>query len=283
MSAHVDVAKIFCDGGGTSRKPWLPQQEDHSVDLTMMKYSAVVAAMLASSAMGFAPVANQCPTTELKAMPDRLWDTMVDKTQRSKAVPFLPRAVNLDGSMPGDVGFDPFYLSSIPKNFAGFIQPPSWEETPGIPTLYWMAEAEIKHARVCMMAWFGWLATDGAFGITLRFPGSIYSVDSIPNAYNAHNILVEQGSMAFLLLAVGFIEFCSSGAVLVEVSKGESDRLPGDFSLDPLSFLKGKSDAEVKRMKTTELLNGRLAMLAFSGVATQSALLDGAHSSFPYF
>jgi Chlorophyll A-B binding protein len=249
----------------------------------MMKYSAVVAALLASAVMGFAPVANQCPAnTELNAMPNRMWDSMVDKTQRSKSLPFLPRPANLDGSMAGDVGFDPFYLSSIPKNFAGFIQPPSWEETEGIPTLYWMRESELKHSRVCMLAWFGWLATDGAFGITLRFPGAIYSVDSIPNAYSAHNILVEQGSMAFLLLAVGFVEFCS-GAVLVEVSKGASDREAGDFTLDPLQFLKGKSTEEVNRMKTRELLNGRLAMLAFGGVSTQSALLDGAHQNFPYF
>merc|ERR1712154_390729 len=146
-------------------------------------------------------------TSTLSAMPDRLWDSMVDKTERSASVPFLPRAKALDGSYVGDVGFDPFYLSSIPKNFAGFIQPPSWEETEGIPTLYWMREAELKHGRVAMMAWFGWVATDGGFGMTLRFPGEIYSVDSIPNAYNAHDILVEQGSMAFLLWAVAMVEF----------------------------------------------------------------------------
>jgi len=94
--------------------------------------------------------------------------------------------------MAGDVGFDPFYLSSIPKNFSGFIQPPQWEDVgDGIPTLYWMREAELKHSRVAMLAWFGWLATDGAFGVTLRFPGDIYSVESIPTAYEAHNQLVE--------------------------------------------------------------------------------------------
>ena len=68
-------------------------------------------------------------------------------------MPFLPRPINLDGSYVGDVGFDPFYLSSIPKNFAGFIQPPSWEEVEGISTLYWMREAELKHGRVAMLAW----------------------------------------------------------------------------------------------------------------------------------
>ena len=144
-----------------------------------------------------------------------------------------------------------------------------------------MREAEVKHGRVAMLAWFGWLATDGAFGITLRFPGDIYSLDNIPNAYNAHNILVEQGSMGFLLLFVAFIEFCSSAA-LVQVSKGELDREAGDFSLDPLQFLKDKSAEDVKRMKTRELLNGRLAMLAFGAISTQSALGE-ATQNFPYF
>jgi len=183
--------------------------------------------------------------------------------------------------MVGDVGFDPFYLSSISKNFAGFIQPPQWEETEGIETLYWMREAELKHGRVAMLAWFGWLATDGAFGITLRFPGELYSVENIPNAYNAHNILVEQGSMSFLLIAVAFVEFCSS-AVLVQVSKGELEREAGDFSLDPLQFLKDTSKEESDRMKTRELLNGRLAMLAFGAICTQSALGESTQS-FPYF
>jgi hypothetical protein len=248
----------------------------------MKSFAAAVSAMMATSAMAFVPSSSTSERAAvMNAMPDRMWDKMVDPTERSKSLPWLPRPINLDGSMPGDVGFDPFYLSSIPKNFAGFIQPPSWEATEGIPTLYWMREAELKHGRVAMMAWFGWLATDGAFGITLRFPGDIYSVENIPNAYNAHNILVEQGSMAFLLLCVGFVEFCT-GAALVQVSKGELDREAGDFGLDPLQFLKGKSAEEKKRMMTRELLNGRLAMLAFSAVATQSALGESTQN-FPYF
>jgi len=245
----------------------------------MMKFTATVAAMMAVSASAFAPSSQTSTSTALDAMPERLWDSMVDKTQRSASVPFLPRARALDGSLAGDVGFDPFYLSSIPKNFAGAIQPPSWEETEGIETIYWMREAELKHCRVSMLAWFGWLATDGAFGFPLRFPGEIYQ--SIPNSYNAHNILVEQGSMQFLLLVVAVLEFTTSAA-LIQVSKGELERDAGDFGLDPLNFLKGKSDEEVKKMKTREINNGRLAMLAFGAVSTQAALTEGAQS-FPYF
>ena len=87
--------------------------------------------------------------------------------------------------------------------------------------------------------------------------------------------------MSFLLLAVSLIEFCS-GAALVQVSKGELDREAGDFNLDPLKFLKDKSKDEVDKMKTRELLNGRLAMLAFGAVATQTALGEGTQN-FPYF
>jgi hypothetical protein len=247
----------------------------------MKSFAAAVLAMMAHSAMAFAPASTESTATSMSAMPPRMWDEMVDKTQRSASLPWLPRPKKLDGSYVGDVGFDPFYLSSIPKNWAGFIQPPSWEATGGIDTLYWMREAELKHGRVAMLAWFGWLATDGAFGITLRFPGSIYSVDSIPNAYHAHDILVQQGSMAFLLLCVAAVEF-STSAALVQVSKGELKRPAGDWGLDPLGFLKGASKADSDKMQLRELLNGRLAMLAFSAVCTQAALGESTEN-FPYF
>lgn len=247
----------------------------------MKSASFAVVATLASSAAAFTQnAAIQTPTSGLNAMPERMWDSMVDPNERSEALPFLPRPINLDGSMVGDVGFDPMYLSSIQKDFSGFIQPPQWESK-GIPTLYWMREAELKHGRVCMIAWFGWVAADGGFGFPLRFPGEIYSVANVPNSYEAHDIMVNQGSMGFLLLAIAVVEFCT-GAVLVEVARGENDREAGDFSLDPLGFLKGKSEEEVNRMKLRELKNARLAMLAFAGVVTQAGL-DEAYHNFPYF
>jgi light-harvesting complex I chlorophyll a/b binding protein 1 len=83
-------------------------------------------------------------------------------------------------------------------------------------------------------------------------------------------------------MVIGFVEVCSSGAALVQVSKGELDREAGDFGLDPLQFLKGKSKEDSDRMKLRELLNGRLAMLAFGAVATQSALGETTQN-FPYF
>lgn len=136
-----------------------------------------------------------------------------------------------------------------------------------------MREAEIKHGRVAMLAVPGWISTDMGF----RLPFPQFSQDAIPSGYEAHNILVEQGTMTVLLMVVAFIEFCS-GAVLVEGSKGENDREPGDFGLTG-GALNGKSDEFIKDMKTKEVTNGRLAMLAFGGIATQTAL--GA-TEFPY-
>ncbi len=44
----------------------------------------------------------------------------------------------------------------------------------------------------------------------------------------------------------------------------------GDFSFDPLGL--SKSPAKAARYKLSELKNGRLAMMAFSGIVTQAAL-----------
>ena len=241
----------------------------------MKTFSAALVASMAASATAFAPASTSSMSTALKAdpMPDRLWNEMVVKSERSKSVPFLPRAKALDGSAPGDYGFDPFYLSSIPKNFAGFLQPPSWEETKGLDTMYWMREAELKNGRVAMLAVVGWIATD--FGV--RLPFEQFSTANIPSAYVAHDTLVAQGTMTVMLLAVGFVEFCT-GAALVQASKGELEREPGDYKFDG-GFFNGKDEKFIFDMKTKEVNNGRLAMLAFGGISTQTAL---GHVDFPY-
>ena len=53
----------------------------------------------------------------------------------SLSMPFLEQPKNLDGSMAGDVGFDPLGLSEI--------------DDLGID-LYWLREAELKHGRVAI-------------------------------------------------------------------------------------------------------------------------------------
>lgn len=91
-----------------------------------------------------APLAFSAPLAAPLA-PQRAAVSMMAKSQ---ALPFLEKPASLDGSMPGDVGFDPLGLSSY------------------FP-LDWMREAEIKHGRVCMLAIVGYIAVD--IGIRVSF------------------------------------------------------------------------------------------------------------------
>jgi len=68
-------------------------------------------------------------------------------------------------------------------------------------------------------------------------------------------------------------EVLHSCLIFPQMSKGwEAGYDPGNFGLDPFKMTND-------RQRTAELKNGRLAMLAFSGLVTQAALTGG---GFPY-
>ena len=135
-----------------------------------------------------------------------------------------------------------------------------------------LREAELKHGRICQMAIVGFAAVDLGFRV---YP--------VPEAYEgltsvtAHDALVEQGAMSQLLLWFSFLEVFDTVAV-IQMLQG-SGREPGDFGLDPVGFLTGKSQAEIDDMKLKEITHCRLAMMAFSGMVTQAVLTQG---PFPY-
>jgi light-harvesting complex I chlorophyll a/b binding protein 1 len=82
--------------------------------------------------------------------------------------------------------------------------------------------------------------------------------------------------MGNALVWIGGFEIVSWLAV-AEMLQG-SGRAPGDFGLG-VGFLKGKTDAQIEKLKYQEIMNGRLAMMAFGGAVTQSVLYD---CGFPY-
>ena len=83
----------------------------------------------------------------------------------------------------------------------------------------------------------------------------------------AHDACVANGSMGLLLAAVFVLEL-AGGAAIFDQAKG-SGRQPGDFAFDP--FKLSSNPDKAKRYAQAEIKNGRLAMLAISGILTQSA------------
>ena len=169
----------------------------------------------------------------------------VSMQEKSQAIPFLNKPKMLDGTMAGDIGFDPLLLSEI------------------VP-LAWSREAELKHARVCMLAVAGWVSVD--LGFRVPFAPEVSSL-------YAHDATVEKGPMYLLLLLITGFEVCTGVPKVFQLLNDPDAAPPGDFKFDPLGFGGGKE------LEEKELANGRLAMMAFSGIVTQSALTG---NSFPY-
>merc|ERR1740129_2690169 len=180
---------------------------------------------------------------------------------KSESLPFMEEPAHLSG-MVGNVGFDPMGLST-PQN------------------IKWMREAELKHGRICMLAWVGWVAVD----LGVKFPGAKYAaLSSYQAAVIKENVPLLKQAMGYemLLLFLWVGTFETIGFTQIYNLMDGDDRAPGDFGFDPLGLLPGNEE----QYKTAELTHGRAAMLAFSAVATQSALpasFGFGQESFPYF
>jgi hypothetical protein len=177
--------------------------------------------------------------------------TQLAASERSQALPFLPKPTNLEGYV-GNVGFDPLGISNY------------------VPMDY-LREAELKHGRICMLAWLGFVAVDQGVRV-YPVPEGWGSLTSV----TAHDATVASGALGQILLFVGILEMLSYIGVS-QMLQG-SGREPGYFGFDPLN-LYPKTEEKQKAMQLKEVKNGRLAMLAFGGVVTQSVITG---SGFPY-
>lgn len=168
----------------------------------------------------------------------------------SASLPFAKRPPMLDGTIPGDRGFDPFNFSSDAN------------------ALQWYRTAEVKHARLAMLAAVGWplaelLDKKLAYAFDLKpllvFQDRVPSVlngglDRIPAVYWAAAL-----GVAFAIETLGFLK---------DNSAAGAEYTPGDLGFDPLG-LAGKTRKDRMYKAEAELFNGRLAMLAITGFALQ--------------
>ncbi|KAL3768538.1 hypothetical protein ACHAWO_011493 [Cyclotella atomus] len=191
----------------------------------MMKIAALSAILASASA--FAPTSNVVRSTSLNA-------------EKSVSLPFMNRPPLLDGSMAGDVGFDPLGLSNI--------------DDVGID-LYWLREAEIKHCRVAMMAVTGMVWVE-LFGPA---PGceaatAKCQTDAFWQIWNSHPQYIA-AAFIFIMMAEAV------SGIATTLGRESGNREPGDFGF-------GKTFIS-EDMKKKEIANGRLAMWAASGLLLQ--------------
>jgi len=178
--------------------------------------------------------------------------TSLAAAEKSAALPFLPKPSNLSGYV-GDVGFDPLRISDY------------------VPMDY-LREAELKHGRICMLATVGWIAVDNGMRV-YPIPEGLEGL----TAATAHDASAAQGGLGQIFGWIAIAEMASWIGV-AQMLQG-SGRAAGDFGFDPMGFISNKSEEQVNSMKLKEVKNGRLAMLAFSGICTQSVLFD---KTFPF-
>ncbi|KAI5078030.1 hypothetical protein GOP47_0007854 [Adiantum capillus-veneris] len=158
-------------------------------------------------------------------------------------LPGQPRPAHLDGSSPGDFGFDPLGLAEVPENFERY------------------KESELIHCRWAMLAVPGVLLPEAlGLGNWVDARNSTYLGNPVP-----------WGNLP-VILAVEAFAIAFAEAQRNYEKDPEKRKYPGG-PFDPLGFSKNPKKFEEYKLK--ELKNGRLALLAFVGFSVQAAALPG--------
>jgi hypothetical protein len=129
------------------------------------------------------------------------------------------------------------------------------------PLVPFFRESELRHGRTAMLAVVGYIVPD-----FVRIPGDAYSFEAVAKTVDAHDALLV-GPMHQLLLWISLFDIVITFAAIKATNDGE--RVPGDFGLP---FTGAKTPEAMASMTDKELLNGRLAMVAIGGIATQTVL-----------
>ncbi|XP_023549541.1 chlorophyll a-b binding protein 6A, chloroplastic-like isoform X1 [Cucurbita pepo subsp. pepo] len=166
-------------------------------------------------------------------------------------MPGQPRPPYLDGSAPGDFGFDPLRLGEVPENLERF------------------KESELIHCRWAMLAVPGILVPE-ALGLGNWVKAQEWA--AVPGGQATYlGQPVPWGTLPTILviefLAIAFVEHQRSME-----KDTEKKKYPGG-AFDPLGY--SKDPVKLKEYKVKEIKNGRLALLAFVGICVQQTAYPG--------
>ncbi|KAJ6830365.1 chlorophyll a-b binding protein 4, chloroplastic [Iris pallida] len=172
------------------------------------------------------------------------------EAKKGEWLPGLASPNYLNGSLPGDNGFDPLALAEDPEN------------------LRWFVQAELVNGRWAML---------GVAGMLLPEVFTKMGIINVPEWYDAGK--AEYFASSSTLFVIEFILFH-----YVEIRRWQDIKNPGSVNQDPIfksySLPPGEvgypggifnplNFAPTLEAKEKELANGRLAMLAFLGFVIQ--------------
>jgi len=177
----------------------------------------------------------------------------------------------LDGSMPGDIGFDPWGLAVLANPQISTMtaaqaldaksrtaaerneQMLALCEEEQQAAIQWMRSSELKHGRLAMLAVAGWPLAEMINGEFLRSAGQTNG--RAPSLFNGHL----PDHLPFLLVVFG-------GLAALELKTKETVK-DGNYNFDPLGFASGIGSE--RTLQTAEIKHGRAAMMAITGFAVQ--------------
>jgi len=198
----------------------------------------------------------------------------------SSAAAFAPAASNSRASVAvSESKADLEALAADLNPVVGYFDPLElgsdefWEQS-NDATIGFLREAEIKHGRIAMFAFVGYIVH--ANGITfpwkMQMDGTPFpQVSSAPEAWDQ----ISDAAKWQIILFVGFLEFYNEVTGTHYMRGGK----PGDFPdfdaavipggalnlYDPLGWSKGRSEEDKARGLKVEINNGRLAMIGIMG------------------
>jgi len=226
-----------------------------------MNLSIALILSVITGASAFAPISNNARTTATavrmsdEAEPIVIEDMPLDDVPvielpaMSTSLPFLTRPDALTGAIAGDVGFDPLGFSKTQADLINY------------------REAEVKHARLAMLAAAGWPISevfDKKIALALNMSPLLDATDRAPSLLNGGLGNVSPVYWIGILGVAAAVEFFG----ITKSKSGDASYFPGNLGFDPLG-LYPKDEAGQMRMQLAEIKNGRLAMIAIFGFAIQ--------------
>ena len=225
-----------------------------------MKLSIALILSTITGASAFAPISNNARTTAtavrmsdeaapIEDMP--VEPAVIELPAMSTSLPFLTRPAALTGEIAGDVGFDPLGFSKTQADLINY------------------REAEVKHARLAMLAAAGWPISevfDKKIALALHMSPLLDAADRAPSVLNGGLGNVSPVYWIGVLGVAAAVEFFG----ISKSKSGDASYFPGNLGFDPLGLYPKDDDvAGQMRMQLAEIKNGRLAMIAIFGFAIQ--------------